>query len=176
MANVTNVTPIFFIMVWILSYNYCIVNEQVFQMNNSKISPAVLRKQGFLLAIGLTLLVDGLIVSLVNLHVIPFSLSKIWPLLVIIAGVFFLVSDLFIYRRFRTAFLFPSVMLIFLGVGFLLFSTDVFKVSFRKFISVFWPMVLVAFGIFLLFIYGFQRIKNNQFPYMQDDTLEEENY
>lgn len=145
-------------------------------MENMKISPAMLRKQSLLLAIGLILLVDGLILGLVNLHLVPVTLRQIWPVFVIIAGVFFLASDLFVYRRLRTAFLFPSIMLIFLGAGFLVFSTDVFHVSFRKFISVFWPFVVVVFGIFLIVVYAMQRLNNNQFPYMQDDTLVEDNY
>lgn len=145
-------------------------------MNDKKVSPAVLRKQGFLLGMGLTLIIDGILICLVNFHLINVTLKQIWPLFVVIAGFCFLSSDLFIYRRLRTAFLFPSIMLIFLGVAFLVFSSDVFNISFRKFISVCWPIVLVVFGILLLSVYGIQRINNKQFPYMQDDTLEEDNY
>ncbi|WP_407400053.1 hypothetical protein [Treponema sp.] len=145
-------------------------------MNDKKVSPAVLRKQGFLLGMGLTLIIDGILICLVNFHLINVTLKQIWPLFVVIAGFCFLGSDLFIYRRLRTAFLFPSIMLIFLGVAFLVFSSDVFNISFRKFISVCWPIVLVVFGILLLSVYGIQRINNKQFPYMQDDTLEEDNY
>ncbi|MCQ2240729.1 hypothetical protein [Treponema sp.] len=147
-------------------------------MDDKKLSPAVLRKQGFLLGMGLTLLIDGFIICLVNFNFINATLKQIWPLFVIIAGFCFLGADLFIYRRLRTAFLFPSIMLIFLGTAFLVFSSDVFNISFRQFISVCWPIVLVVFGILLLFVYGIQRINNKQFqfPYMQDDTLEEDNY
>lgn len=67
-------------------------------------------------------------------------------------------------------------MLVILGSGFLVFSTDLFHVSFRKIISVFWPVVLIVFGIFLLAVYEIQRINYKKFPYMQDDTLEEDNY
>lgn len=145
-------------------------------MIDMKISPAEMRKQGILLAMGLILLVDGIIVCLINFKVIPLSLKQIWPLLVVFAGILIFFSDLFIYGRIRTAFLFPSVMLVFLGVGFFVFSSNVFRISFRDFISVCWPVVFVVFGIFLLSVYEIQRVNSKKFPYMQDDTLEEDNY
>ena len=147
-------------------------------MENKKFSPEVMKKQGFLLGMGLTLFIDGIIICLVNFNFLNVTLKQIWPLFVIIAGFCFLGADLFVYRRLRTAFLFPSIMLVFLGAAFLTFSSDVFHISFRRFISVCWPVVLVVFGILLLSVYGIQRINNKQFqfPYMQDDTLEEDNY
>ena len=147
-------------------------------MENKKFSPEVMKKQGFLLGMGLTLFIDGIIICLVNFNFLNVTLKQIWPLFVIIAGFCFLGADLFVYRRLRTAFLFPSIMLVFLGAAFLIFSSDVFDISFRRFISVCWPVVLVVFGILLLSVYGIQRINNKQFqfPYMQDDTLEEDNY
>ena len=147
-------------------------------MENKKFSPEVMKKQGFLLGMGLTLFIDGIIICLVNFKFLNVTLKQIWPLFVIIAGFCFLGADLFVYRRLRTAFLFPSIMLVFLGAAFLIFSSDVFLISFRRFISVCWPVVLVVFGILLLSVYGIQRINNKQFqfPYMQDDTLEEDNY
>lgn len=147
-------------------------------MNNKNLSPSMLRKQGFLLGLGLTFFINGIIICLVNFNILDVTFKQIWPTFVVISGCSFLISDLFIYRRIRTSFLFPSIMLIFLGFTFLLFSMNVFNISFRKFISVFWPIILVVFGIILLIIYGIQRINNKQFqfPYMQDDTLEEDNY
>ncbi|MBQ0039984.1 MAG: hypothetical protein KBS64_06125 [Treponema sp.] len=143
---------------------------------NKKTTPANLKKQGFLLVFGLTLLVDGFVICFVNFGILPVSLKQIWPFFVIFFGITFLFSDLFIFGRLRTAILFPSIMLIILGAVFLVFSTDVFQLSFRKFISVSWPIVLVVFGIVLLSVYGIQRLNNKQFPYMQDDTLEEDSY
>ena len=145
-------------------------------MTSGKISLSVLRKQGFLVGAGLTMFLNGIITCLVRFNFIDVSLKQIWPLFIIVAGLCFLGADLFIFRRLRTAYLFPSIMLIFLGGAFLVFSLDVFHVSFRQFISACWPVVLVVFGIVLLFVYGIQRINNKQFPYMQDDTLEEDNY
>ena len=145
-------------------------------MSENKDTLAVLRKQSFFLAMGLTLLVDGALACMVKADFFPFTLSQIWPVFVIIAGLIVFGADLFIFRRIRTSFLFPSVMLVILGSGFLVFSTDLFHVSFRKIISVFWPVVLIVFGIFLLAVYEIQRINYKKFPYMQDDTLEEDNY
>ena len=101
------------------------------------------------------------------------NLKELWPVIVINAGLAFLVSDLFIYKKIRAVFLFPSVALFVLGIIFLLFSLHVFHISFAKFISVFWPIVLFVLGILLILVYGVQRINSEEFPYIKDDSSDD---
>ena len=55
-------------------------------MSENKDTLAVLRKQSFFLAMGLILLVDGALACMVKADFFPFTLSQIWPVFVIIAG------------------------------------------------------------------------------------------
>lgn len=132
-----------------------------------------LRKRSLLIALGFMFVFNGIFFSLSNIGFLGMTVRKFWPVVVINTGLSFFAADFFIYRRLRSVFFFPSVFLFILGIIFLLFSTDVFHVSFRKFISVFWPIVLVVFGVILIATYGVKRKTGEEFPYMQDDSAED---
>ncbi|MGN0730239.1 hypothetical protein [Treponema sp.] len=138
-----------------------------------KNSPATLRRQSLCIALGFMLVFDSVFFALLNIEFLHLNLKELWPVIVINAGLAFLVSDLFIYRKIRTVFLFPSAALFILGVIFLLFSLHLFHISFVKFISVFWPIVLFVLGILLILVYGVQRMNGEEFPYMTDDSSED---
>lgn len=138
-----------------------------------KVSPAGLRKRSLYIALGFMLVFDSIFFALLNIELLHLNLKELWPVIVINAGLAFLVSDLFIYKKIRAVFLFPSVALFVLGIIFLLFSLHVFHISFAKFISVFWPIVLFVLGILLILVYGVQRINSEEFPYIKDDSLDD---
>ena len=138
-----------------------------------KVSPARLRKRSLYIALGFMLVFDSIFFALLNIELLHLNLKELWPVIVINAGLAFLVSDLFIYKKIRAVFLFPSVALFVLGIIFLLFSLHVFHISFAKFISVFWPIVLFVLGILLILVYGVQRINSEEFPYIKDDSSDD---
>ena len=138
-----------------------------------KVSPAGLRKCSLYIALGFMLVFDSIFFALLNIELLHLNLKELWPVIVINAGLAFLVSDLFIYKKIRAVFLFPSVALFVLGIIFLLFSLHVFHISFAKFISVFWPIVLFVLGILLILVYGVQRINSEEFPYIKDDSSDD---
>lgn len=138
-----------------------------------KVSLAGLRKRSLYIALGFMLVFDSIFFALLNIEFLHLNLKELWPVIVINAGLAFIVSDLFIYKKTRTVFLFPSVALFVLGIIFLLFSLHVFHISFAKFISVFWPIVLFVLGILLILVYGVQRINSEEFPYMKDDSSDD---
>ncbi len=138
-----------------------------------KDSVSLSKSRGFLIAIGFMLVFDGIFFGLENLGIFGLELKKLWPIVVINAGFAFLVSDLFVFHKVRSVVLFPSCALCALGIVFLLFSNGVFHIHFRKFIALFWPVILVVLGVLLIFIYGAQRIGKGGFPYIKDDTSED---
>ena len=138
-----------------------------------KVSLAGLRKRSLYIALGFMLVFDSIFFALLNIEFLHLNLKELWPVIVINAGLAFLVSDLFIYKKIRAVFLFPSVALFVLGIIFLLFSLHVFHISFAKFISVFWPIVLFVLGILLILVYGVQRINSEEFPYIKDDSSDD---
>ena len=135
-----------------------------------KVSPAGLRKRSLYIALGFMLVFDSIFFALLNIELLHLNLKELWPVIVINAGLAFLVSDLFIYKKIRAVFLFPSVALFVLGI---IFSLHVFHISFAKFISVFWPIVLFVLGILLILVYGVQRINSEEFPYIKDDSSDD---
>ena len=139
----------------------------------NKVSPAGLSNRCLYIALGFMLVFDSIFFALLNIELLHLNLKELWPVIVINAGLAFLVSDLFIYKKIRAVFLFPSVALFVLGIIFLLFSLHVFHISFAKFISVFWPIVLFVLGILLILVYGVQRINSEEFPYIKDDSSDD---
>lgn len=130
-------------------------------------------KNTLIIAFGFMLIFDGLLFGLINSPYCSMGIKGLWPLLFILAGLSFFASDFYIFKRLRTVFLFPSVMLIVLGVFFLMFSLHVIPVSFKQFVVISWPYWLIVLGLILVLVYGMQRIKDRKFPYMQDDSLED---
>ena len=81
-----------------------------------KVSPAGLRKRSLYIALGFMLVFDSIFFALLNIELLHLNLKELWPVIVINAGLAFLVSDLFIYKKIRAVFLFPSVALFVLGI------------------------------------------------------------
>lgn len=83
--------------------------------------------------------------------------SHLWPILMVIVGLDWLVTG----RRFRgrwiVSFLVPSLSFTLLGLVFSLFSFNVVGMSFGKFMGTWWPSILIAGGIVLFAAYGLSR-------------------
>ncbi len=135
-------------------------------MDNSNI----LKKQSILIAMGFMFVFDGIFFSLLNLDFFKFGLRELWPVIVLNSSLAFFATDFFIFKRLRTVFFFPSIMLLILGVFFLLFSARIVPITFRKFIGFAWPIILTVFGILLIVVYGVQQMNKKEFPYMEDDS------
>jgi hypothetical protein len=85
------------------------------------------------------------------------KLSKSWPLAMATAGVAGFVSGLAAKRRLMAFFAVPSIGFTSLGLIFALFSFGLARVSFKNFIAVWWPSLLIAGGISLFVAYGISR-------------------
>ncbi len=123
--------------------------------------------------IGLFLLLTGIVFLLIDTHIIPYGLVKIWPTIMISSGISLFPAGFYKLKRVRTVYLFPAIMLVLLGIVFLLFSLHVFPMSFRWFISHWWPLLIVIGGAVLVGIFIVQQANAENFPYMEDDSLVE---
>lgn len=132
-----------------------------------------LRKNSLLITLALILILNGIFFFLVNIKAFGLSLKTHWSISVIITGLSFIVSDLIIYKKIRSVFLLSALAISFLGVIFLLFSMNIFNISFKRFVMIFWPILLVIFGAILLAIYEAQKISKDDFPYMEEDSTED---
>lgn len=121
--------------------------------------------------LGILSMLMGVVFLIIDTHIVPFSFRELWPTIVIGSGVSLFLSFLYKYRRISSVFLFPSIMMLVLGTVFLMFSMHVFPFTFRHFITKWWPLLIIIGGASLIGIFLFQQSGNENFPYMEDDSL-----
>jgi len=128
-------------------------------------------KKGFCVFLGIFLFLFGVHILLLDVSILPFTFRETWPLTIIICGLALIPSGLYNLKRIRTIYLFPAVLMILMGTVFLLFSTHIIKSSFRHFISMWWPLILIFGGIWLIILFVVQQTHHEILPYMNDDSL-----
>ena len=103
----------------------------------------------YYLFIGTSLVLAGALLLLTN-TAFPAELIRIWPLFMTIVGV-----SMFIYGRrksgaVRVTFTVPGAAMVLLSAVFLTFALELLTVDFVRFVSRWWPLILVLLGISLL--------------------------
>jgi hypothetical protein len=83
--------------------------------------------------------------------------KRVWPLGMSLAGLASFVSILLAKRRMKVSLAVPSIGFILLGLAFAAFSFGLVGVSFKSFIVVWWPTLLIAGGISLFVAFGLSR-------------------
>ena len=91
----------------------------------------------------------------------------------VIFGISLMPAGIYNFKRLRSIYLFPAITMILLGVFFMLFSLDIVKMSFAEFFINWWPLLLLIAGVLLVGIFFVQQILKKDFPYMEDDSLED---
>ncbi|HAH61391.1 MAG TPA: hypothetical protein DCL73_04770 [Treponema sp.] len=111
----------------------------------------------FQLFLGLLLTSSGILFSLCRSGIIPYRLQEWWPVSVVFAGFSLFASGYYKHRKILFAYTFPSLTLVVLGTLFLFFSFHVVHVSLRSFVALTGPFLLIAAGLFLVFLFLFQK-------------------
>ncbi|MCI1208642.1 MAG: DUF5668 domain-containing protein [Treponema sp.] len=124
----------------------------------------------FLLFIGLNLCFSGVVMLFTTTHFFPVTIEELWPVIAISSGIALVLCSLYNTGHIRAVYQIPAILLIALGVFFLLFSFDIIKMSFSRFINLFWPFLLIMLGGTLIGIFFYQRKFPENFPYADDDT------
>lgn len=122
---------------------------------------------------GLFFVLSGFFFMIVNSGVVQTGVSGLWPFVIVLAGISLMLTGIAKDRRIRVSYFFPSLMLIFLGLFFLLFSLDIIEMSFRKWISIFWPLFPFFLGLSLIVLFLIQQNPAAHFPYDTGDSDEE---
>ncbi len=118
--------------------------------------------------LGLDLLLSGLLCLLSASGVLGFSLKRIWPLLLSVAGVSYFCSGIYKVKEIRSYVLFPSIALVLLGLALLPFSMKLTKGNLVAFVSRWWPLMVLLSGVMLVLIFLIQQGMRNDFPFMED--------
>lgn len=90
-------------------------------------------------------------------HLVGWTLREVWPLVMVASGSTGLLTGFRRWKRMRPGFMTISLCFLFLGLVFSLFSFRFIDISFRHFVVIWWPSLLVAGGIVLFAIYGYTR-------------------
>ena len=108
-------------------------------------------KQPSYLFFALFFFLVGLYSFLSVLGIIPrFIFFRAWPLISVFSGMALLTAGWYNYRNFRSKFVVPSCVFLFLGLTLLIFSFRLVTFSFQQFILNWWPLLIILVGIILL--------------------------
>lgn len=124
-------------------------------------------KGGGIFSLSLFLFASGLFFLLQDLEIIYLSLSEGWPVLVIAGGLSIFLGGLRTTKP-KLCYLVPAIIIILLGFGFLLFSTDVIALPFMAFLGRWWPLFFVVSGLVLVVLFFLWK-NNNPFKASADE-------
>ncbi len=111
-----------------------------------------LNKRSVYFFIATFFLLMGLFLFLSSLHIIPASLSELWPLVSVIAGLSLITAGWHRYGSFRPWYMVPAIAFVVLGCILLMFSFNVVPFSFSHFVLKWWPLILVLAGLVLVLV------------------------
>jgi hypothetical protein len=111
-----------------------------------------LNKRSLYFFIAAFFLQTGFFLFLSSLNIIPFSLSELWPLFSVFAGLSLFIAGYHRYGKIRPWYVVPSIALVILGCGLLMFSFHVIPFSFFHFVLNWWPLLLVLAGLILVLV------------------------
>lgn len=107
----------------------------------------------FQMFIGMIFLAYSILTTFV-IYIIDSDLGKWWPVYGIFSGLFLFVAGLFKYHRVKFGYLFPSIVILGMGLWYSLFSFSIIKFSFRIIAATLGPLflLLIAVGLILFFL------------------------
>ncbi len=91
-------------------------------------------------------------------------LADYWPLYAILAGLCLVPSGLMRYKAVRASFVVPAVSFVALGLFLAVFSFGFSSMSFKNFLSLWWPGLFVAAGLVLFVLWLITR------SYLRNDS------
>lgn len=102
---------------------------------------------------GLFLTLSGIFFLVVETCFSAYNLAVLWPVLVSFVGISVIFGAVFSKKKITFSIVIPSVLLIFMGILYLLFSLDIVKISFISVVTNLLPFVLILSGAVLLGVF-----------------------
>lgn len=113
-------------------------------------------QKAYQLFIGFLLSGWGILSSLIIFN-LPYGDEYWWPLYLITAGIFVIVSGLLKYKRVKFGYMIPGISLFLMGIWFSLFSFKIVKISFKTVVILLGPAFILLISISLIFIFMIQQ-------------------
>ncbi len=118
---------------------------------------------------GIFLILTGMLFFAIDTGFIPFTLESLWPVVVIIGGLSLFVSGVCIHKGVKSSLVIPSFALVLLGGCCLLFSLNIITEPFLQLASRWWPLVLIAAGLFLVVLFFIRNTNKIELDDVEDD-------
>lgn len=116
----------------------------------------LLTKKAYQLFMGLLFTGWGILLYLMH-FVLPYSMFEVWPLFLVLAGIFLLVAGIFRYKKFKYGFGITAITLVLMGIWYFLFSAKIIKISFSLVAEVLGPIFMLCVAVFLIIFFFVQR-------------------
>lgn len=121
---------------------------------------------------GLYIFLIGCVSFFLTLQSFPnIQFRHLWPSFMVFCSICLFLTCIYKYKRLRTIYVFPAVLIFVLGAVFFLFSFGIVKFSFVNFISKWWPLMLIICGGVLVSMFLYQQT-GNRFPYEMEDSAD----
>ena len=133
-----------------------------------------IKKNFWFTFLGISLLLNSFLILISETGILPWSLAQIWPVIVIISGISFIAASIIFNRKLPISVWVPSFVLMFLGVLFLLFSTDIITIPFRQIAAKWWPAIMILIGVGLIVLYWYLKSFNGKVQTVLFDDSDEE--
>ena len=148
---------------------YLVLNSVFLLITAFLVYFSILARKSVSFYISLNLCIISLISLILTARNVPLAFREHWPILVITFGVTLLPVGRIHYKKFRTAYVFPSAAMTVLGAFFFLFKLKIIKVPMRVFLGKSMPIFLVFCGAFLIALYYVRQNAKEKFPIIKDD-------
>lgn len=110
--------------------------------------------QSKFLFMGSFLILCGILMLVISSGFTDYNLKQFWPLFALFLGVALLLTGKYKKKRWGTfQFIIPAISLIILSFFFALFSFDIIKESLSEIVSIFWPILFVLAGLFMVVVF-----------------------
>ena len=114
-------------------------------------------KKSWLMLVSVSLMLISVVIGMIDVGFLPFGLSNLWPIFVIIFGFSLILFSFYKFKQMKAVYFVPALVIIFFGIFFMLFSLGIIKVSFVSVASKLWPLLLVLCGGILITIFFCQQ-------------------
>jgi len=116
-------------------------------------------KNQILILPGMFLTLAGILFLLLNTILSKSNFIKIWPAFMMISGISLIPYGSRKRSKHRIRIIIPAVSIIFLSLIFLPFSLGITSIRFADFISIWWPVLLILLGIYLISTFAYKKKK-----------------
>ncbi|MCQ2598027.1 MAG: hypothetical protein MJ181_09290 [Treponema sp.] len=113
-------------------------------------------KKSHLLFTGIMLGLSGCFSVFVTRDITTLGWHELWPVFLFICAISLFLSCIYRFKKIRPNYFVPSMVMVFLGIVFLLFSLDIIKMSFASFVFITGPFLLFFGGIAVVVLYFVQ--------------------